>query len=156
MEITSLGNEAGYQQNVLSYTENNFCCDELENKSLNGGPVPSRLLLGSFLLEKKWYREKTKSWWNYGYKAVLSSKCTNNIKWSWETAFHMQTQHVPTIISQKSRHNWEITADWETNMPNDAYTAALINLASERLYQKRQNMKTEASYKLPFVSTIMC
>ena len=41
-------------------------------------------------------------------------------------------------------------------MPNDAYTAALINLASERLYQKRQNMKTEASYKLPFVSTIMC
>ena len=52
MEITSLGNEAGYQQNVLSYTENNFCCDELENKSLNGGPVPSRLLLGSFLLKK--------------------------------------------------------------------------------------------------------
>ena len=52
MEITSLGNEVGYQQNALSYRENTFCCDELENKSVNGYPVSSRLLLGNFLLEK--------------------------------------------------------------------------------------------------------
>ena len=30
-------------------------------------------------------------------------------------------------FSKKCRHNWEITADWETNMPNDFYTT-LINL----------------------------
>ena len=79
VEITSLGNEVGYQQNALSYRENTFCCDELENKSVNGYPVSSRLLLGNFLLEK-WHREKTNTWWNDGYKTVLSSRYTNNIK----------------------------------------------------------------------------
>ena len=40
---------------------------------------------------------------------------------------HANTRVKHNNFSKKCRHNWEITADWETNMPNDFYTA-LINL----------------------------